>query len=236
MSAPTLQQFAATLGLKFKDAELLTQAFTHRSYLNEHPELARGHNERLEFLGDAVLELAVTEYLYRRYPEKAEGELTVKRAALVNTEVLGAVGEALGLNEHLRLSRGESKDTGRARQVILANTLESFLGAVFLDRGYEAVKSFLERELFPRAEVILAENTWPDAKSLFQERAQAERGVTPSYQVLSQLGPDHDKLFKVGVYLGEAEIAQGEGSSKQRAEVEAAKAALERLGWRPVAN
>ncbi len=215
----------------FKNNELLKQALLHRSYLNEHPEIKLDHNERLEFLGDAVLELVVTDYLYHKYPNRDEGELTAYRAALVNAETLGSVAAELGVNDHLLLSRGEAKDNGRARQVILANTFEAIVGAMYLDQGYAAAQIFIGKYLLPLTDEIVAKKLWVDAKSYFQEQAQELRDITPTYKVLSELGPDHDKVFTVGLYLGSELVAKGQGPSKQRAEQEAARAGLAANGW-----
>ncbi len=217
--------------VKFNNPDLLRQAFTHRSYLNEHPEIATGHNERLEFLGDAVLELIVTDYLFKKYPEQNEGELTAYRAALVNAETLAKVAEEAGMNDYLLLSRGEQKDTGRARSAILANTFESVLGAIFLDQGYAVAQQFVTDYLFPKTDEIVKNQLWQDAKSLFQEKSQSLANTTPNYEVLSETGPDHDKVFTVGLYLGEELISEGVGPSKQRAEQEAAKAGLVVKNW-----
>ncbi|MCC6290895.1 ribonuclease III [Candidatus Nomurabacteria bacterium] len=216
---------------EFKNPDLLREAFTHRSYLNEHPEINLSHNERLEFLGDAVLELVTTEYLYTKYQDANEGELTAYRAALVNTETLSAVAREAGMNDYLLLSRGELRDTGRARSVILANTFEAVLGAIFLDRGYLAVRDFLDHYLFPKTDKIVKEALWQDAKSLFQEKAQSVSGVTPDYRVLGEVGPDHDKIFTVGLYLNKEQISTGTGPSKQRAEQEAARLGLIIKEW-----
>jgi ribonuclease-3 len=215
----------------FKDKSLLIQAFTHRSYINEHRSIDIGHNERLEFLGDAVLELVITEYLFKKYPDRPEGELTSFRSALVNTTSLSAVALKLGVNDFLLLSRGEAKDTGRARQYILANTFEALVGAMYLDQGYEAAKRFIGGELFPLIDGIVAENLWQDSKSRFQERAQEIVSLTPAYRTVREIGPDHDKRFTVAVYLGEEEVASGEGKSKQEAEQEAARHGLLKKGW-----
>lgn len=223
--------FERKIGVSFRKKELLKQAFVHRSYLNEHRELTLEHNERLEFLGDAVLELIVTDYLYRTYPDKAEGDLTSFRAALVNANVLSDAATALEMNEYLLLSRGEAKDTGRARQYILANTFEAVAGAIYVDQGYEAARGFIERHLIPLLQRIVAERLWQDAKSRFQEEAQERVGVTPSYTPLKEWGPDHDKHFVVGVYLNEELVAEGEGKSKQEAEQEAARKGIEAKGW-----
>lgn len=216
---------AAKLGLVFTNLDLLIEALTHRSYLNEHRTAGR-HNERLEFLGDAVLELAVTRFLFTRFPEKPEGDLTAYRAALVNTFSLAETAEALGINDMLLLSKGEKKDTGRARQIILANAFEAILGALYLDQGYESADAFLAKHLYPKIETVLKNRSWQDAKSQFQEVAQERRSITPSYKTLAEQGPDHDKRFTVGVFLASEEIARGEGKSKQEAEQAAAQAAL----------
>lgn len=217
---------AARLGLAFTNPDLLQEALTHRSYLNENRS-AGSHNERLEFLGDAVLELAVTRFLYDRFPRKPEGELTAYRAALVNTVSLAEEAERLGMNEMLLLSKGERRDTGRARGIILANAFEALLGALYLDQGFDAADAFLAKELYPKIDRVLAERTWQDAKSHYQEEAQDAHGITPAYKTLSETGPDHDKLFTVGVFLKSKEIARGEGKSKQEAEQAAARAALD---------
>lgn len=206
-------------------------AFTHRSYLNENREAGKEHNERLEFLGDAVLELVVTAYLYAKYPEKPEGELTSFRAALVNTVSISDAATKLGMNEFLLLSRGESKDIGRARSIILANAFEAVIGAIYLDSGYEAAEKFIAEQLFYKTDEVVEKRLWQDAKSKFQEVAQEKVGVTPRYEVVHQSGPDHEKRFVTGVYLGGLQIAKGEGHSKQEAEQDAAQKALEVKGW-----
>ncbi|OHA09311.1 MAG: ribonuclease III [Candidatus Sungbacteria bacterium RIFCSPLOWO2_01_FULL_59_16] len=220
-----------TTGISFRNPDLLEQAFVHRSYLNENPGFRLPHNERLEFLGDAVLELIITETLYERFPDKPEGELTSLRAALVNANMLAAVGQEIGLNEFLLLSRGEAKDTGRARQYILANTFEALTGAIYLDQGYQAAHTFVTRVLVSRLEQVLAEKLYRDPKSIFQEAAQERVGVTPGYEVIRESGPDHNKRFIVGVYLGSELICEGEGPSKQAAEVEAARRAILARHW-----
>ncbi len=221
---------AGKLGLPFKNLDLLEEALTHRSYLNEHKS-AKAHNERLEFLGDAVLELSSTRFLFDAYPAKPEGELTAYRAALVNTVSIAAVAESLGMNDMLLLSKGEKRDTGRAREVILANAFEAVVGAVYLDQGYEAADTFLRTHLYPKLSSIIEKKAYQDAKSRFQEAAQDKRGVTPSYKVVREDGPDHDREFTVGVYLKDEEYARGTGKSKQEAEQTAAKAALATTGW-----
>ena len=219
------------LGLKFKNKDLLIQAFCHRSYLNENPDFYLTHNERLEFLGDAVLELIVTEYLYQKYPKKSEGELTNWRAALVNAKMLSEIAKDLGFNDFLLLSRGEAKELGKARQYILANTFEALIGAIYLDQGYETCREFIKKYLTIKLPEIIEKGLFKDAKSRFQEEAQERVGITPSYKVLEEWGPDHAKHFIVGIFLGEELVAKGEGSSKQEAEEEAAKQALEIKGW-----
>jgi ribonuclease-3 len=226
-----LSTFEKRIGITFTDKDLLRTAFTHRSFLNENRKSGMEHNERLEFLGDAVLELIVTEYLYARYPEKNEGDLTSYRSALVNAITLAGVAESIGMNEHLLLSRGEAKDTGRARQIILANTIEAFIGALYLDGGYEGAKQFVSRRLFGLLDEIVKKRTWLDAKSHFQEKAQDIVGVTPTYETVKEVGPDHDKQFTVAVFLDKERVAEGEGKSKQEAEQQAAKSALSAKKW-----
>jgi ribonuclease-3 len=223
--------FAEKIGVSFNEIELLKQALTHRSYVNEHRKGTNGHNERLEFLGDAVLELMITHYLFNLFPDKTEGDLTSYRAALVNTQALSVVATQIELNDFLLLSRGESKDIGRARENILANAVEAVIGAIYLDQGFEAAKDFVVKFIAPKITTVLSQGSWIDAKSKFQERAQEKKSITPIYKVIKEAGPDHDKHFVVGVYLGEELLAQGEGKSKQEAEQEAAKGALEKQGW-----
>jgi len=219
------------VGVTFDDKNLLIQAFTHRSYINENRGTKLKHNERLEFLGDAVLELVTTEFLYEKFPNRNEGELTAIRAALVNTITISEVSSELGFNKELLLSKGEAKDLGRARQAILANTFEAVIGAIYLDQGYEASKIFISKNLLPRTENIIENSLWVDAKSKFQEKAQEFTGVTPVYQTLEETGPDHDKQFKVGVYIAEKLIASGSGKSKQDAEQESARNGLKIQKW-----
>ena len=223
--------FEEKIGVTFTNQMLLRQAFTHRSYLNEHRGEVHGHNERLEFLGDAVLELISTHFLYTRFPEKDEGELTAYRAALVNAVILSEIAAGIEMNDYLLLSRGEAKDQGRARGVLLANAFEALIGAIYLDQGYDAAQTFIERFLLPQIEDILARRLWQDAKSTLQEKVQEHQGVTPSYQVLKETGPDHDKHFIVGVFAKDEQLAQGEGKSKQEAEQSAARAAIDARGW-----
>ncbi len=223
--------FEKVIGIDFSDKSILTQAFTHRSYLNENRNIKGGHNERLEFLGDAVLELVITDYLYAKYPQKTEGDLTSIRSALVNATTCAAIATMLNFNDYLLLSRGEAKDTGRARQYILANALEAVIGAIYLDQGYDVSKDFIIKNITPLTEKIVEEELWLDAKSRFQEKAQDEVGITPSYRTLREDGPDHDKKFTVGVFLGQEKIADGMGDSKQDAEQMAARNALKERGW-----
>jgi len=215
----------------FKDKDLLKQTFTHRSYINENPGVPLSHNERLEFLGDAVLELIVTDFLYKKYPSYTEGELTALRSALVNAVIISEVAADIGMNDYLLLSKGEAKDNGKARQYILANTYEAYIGALYLDQGYEAADLFVNKTLLPKTEEIVNKKLWRDAKSLVQEKAQEFVFVTPQYKVLNESGPDHDKHFTVGILFGSDLIAEGKGKSKQEAEQKAAEAALKVKNW-----
>ena len=224
-------KFEERAGVIFKDKGLLKQAFTHRSYINENRGPVLAHNERLEFLGDAVLELVITNYLYGRLKDSTEGELTSLRSALVNADTCSLVAQTLGINECLLLSRGESKDTGRARQYILANTLEAVIGAVYIDQGYEIAQNFILTHVAPLLENILKGGDWIDAKSLFQEKAQEHAGLTPVYKTIRESGPDHDKHFTVSVSVGEELSGVGEGKSKQDAEQQAARQALDSKSW-----
>jgi len=225
-----LSSLEKILKIKFKNKDLLEQAMVHRSYLNENPDFHLKDNERLEFLGDAVLELIVTDYLYANYPN-SEGELTNWRAALVNAKMLAQVAEQLKINSHLLLSRGEAKDTGRARKYIMANAMEALIGAIYLDQGYQKTSQFIEREILKKLPSIIKEKLYQDPKSRFQEEAQERVGITPTYEALKEWGPDHDKQFIIGVYLEKEEVAQGQGSSKQEAQEKAAQAALEDKKW-----
>ncbi|EKE19747.1 MAG: hypothetical protein ACD_8C00115G0008 [uncultured bacterium] len=225
-----IESLAKKIGVKFDNIELLRQAVTHRSYLNENRDLAIEHNERLEFLGDAVLELIITEHLYNNY-KNPEGELTSWRSALVNGEMLASVSQDLGVEKHLLMSRGEAKDKGRARQYLLANALEAIIGASYLDQGYDTTKKFVLDNVAVRLKEILEKKLYLDPKSFFQEKAQENNKVTPSYRVMKEWGPDHDKHFVVGVYLADELVAEGEGNSKQEAQREAARLGLEAKGW-----
>lgn len=228
MTQKDYEAYAANhLGIDFKDTELLVTAFTHRSYLNEHRKSVKVHNERLEFLGDAVLELAVTEHLYQNY-EEPEGILTNWRSALVRTESLCESAHNLGFEPYLRLSRGEKAGSQRARNQIMANAFEAVIGAIYLDQGYEPAKQFIETNVLSKLEGIIEADTWRDPKSRLQEMAQSEEGLTPAYKVLSDEGPDHDKIFTIGVFVGEEMLAKGSGPSKQTAQQAAAIEALKK--------
>jgi ribonuclease-3 len=227
------ESLAEHIGVQFKDLSLLRTACTHRSYLNENRGAGLEHNERMEFLGDAVLELVVTSFLYRKYAKKHEGELTAYRSSIVNTVSLTKVAERIGLSEYMLLSRGEAKDTGRARGVIVANAVEAVIGAIYLDQGYNAAAQFIADHILNVIDIedIVEKKAWIDSKSRFQERAQEKTGVTPTYKTLKEVGPDHDKQFTLGVFLGDVQVASGTGPSKQEAEQRAAEKALEVKGW-----
>jgi len=224
------------LNLNFKNKELLLQAFVHRSFLNENPGFKLSHNERLEFLGDAVLEQVVTEYLFLNYPDKSEGILTSWRAALVNSKMLARVAKELGFEDFLLLSQGEAKEKGKARQYILANTFEAFIGSLYLDQGLKACQDFIKKHLIKQLPEIIEKGLFKDAKSLFQEKSQEITGITPSYRLLKEWGPDHAKNFEIGVFLGDELVAKGEGSSKQEAEERAAERGLKLKGWQKKEN
>ncbi len=220
------------LNLSFKNKDLLIQAFCHRSYINENPDFYLSHNERLEFLGDAVLELITTEYLFLKYPDKPEGEMTGWRASLVNSGILSDAAKEMNFEDFLLLSSGEEKEKGKARKYILSDTFEAFIGALYLDRGYEVTKRFLEKDLIEKKlPEIIEKKLFKDPKSLFQEKSQEIVNITPSYQVLEETGPDHMKHFIVGAFLDKELIAQGEGSSKHEAELKAAEEALRAKDW-----
>jgi ribonuclease-3 len=226
MEEARYKQFAAEkLHIEFKDINLLITAFTHRSYLNEHRKTVKEHNERLEFLGDAVLELVVTEYLYANYDDP-EGTLTNWRSSLVRTESISAAAAKFGFEPYLRLSRGEKRGTDRARAQILANSFEAVIGAIYLDQGYEASKRFIDESILSTFENILATGSWMDPKSYLQELVQSQESATPSYKVMNEEGPDHDKTFLVGVYVVGKLRGQGTGPSKQTAQQKAAESAL----------
>ncbi len=218
------------LGIKFRNKNLFKEALTHRSYLNENPSWGMPHNERLEFLGDAVLELASTENLFNLFPQYSEGQLTSLRAALVNYQIIAKIARDLDLDNFILLSRGETKDTGRAREVILANAMEALIGAIYLDGGYDEAKKIIGQFVIsPHVDKIIESGLYKDPKSQLQEIAQEKFKVTPTYSVLEEWGPDHKKIFHIGVYFMDKLIAEGDGYSKQEAEIEAAKNALKDL-------
>lgn len=225
-----VSKLESKIGFSFKNKDLLLQALTHRSYLNENPSWRLDHNERLEFLGDAVLELVVTENLYKNYPNP-EGEMTNWRAALVNANILSKITGEFDLNDYILLSRGEAKDTGRARQYILANAIEALIGAIYLDQGYEPCEKFIKKFILKELPTIIEKRLYRDAKSLFQEMAQDKVGITPTYEVLEEWGPDHARNFKVGVFLEKELMGTGQGPSKQEAQQQAAEDALAKKGW-----
>jgi ribonuclease-3 len=221
-----------TIDVVFADKDLLKQAVTHRSYLNEHPDFGLNHNERLEFLGDAVLEIVVTEYLFNRFPEHDEGDLTNWRASLVNAKMLAVIAQDIKLEDCLYLSKGEAKDTNsKARQYILANAVEALIGAVYLDQGMRSAKKLIREKILSKLDHILSNRLYLDAKSKFQEKAQEEYGITPHYKVLNETGPDHAKIFEVGLYIKDELVAKGKGSSKQEAQTDAAAKGMEKKGW-----
>ena len=230
MSNENLSSLEKNIGYDFKNKDLLLQALTHRSYLNENPKWRLDQNERLELLGDAVLELVVTEYLYKNFPNP-EGEMTNWRAALVNAIMLSQITKEFDLNDFMLLSRGEAKDTGRARQYILANAIEALIGAIYLDGGYEPAAKFIEKFVLKELPRIIEGRLYRDAKSLFQEQAQDKVGITPSYEVLEEWGPDHARNFKIGVFLEKEMAGVGQGPSKQEAQQMAAEDALKKRGW-----
>ena len=228
-----IESLAEKIEINFKNIDLLKQALTHCSYLNEHKNYKLDHNERLEFLGDAVLELVVTDYLYKNY-KNPEGELTNWRAALVNGEMLAKISGKLGVEEFLLMSKGEAKDKGKARQYLLANAMEAIIGAIYLDqgeKGYAESQKFIQKNIITELPEILEKKLYDDPKSSFQEKAQEVSGITPSYRVIEESGPDHDRKFIVGVYIGNEMIAKGEGLSKQEAQRKAAEQALEVKHW-----
>ena len=230
MQSDRILEFEKKIGVDFKNKDVLLQALTHRSYINENPKWHLDHNERLEFLGDAVLELVVTDYLYKNYPNP-EGELTNWRAAIVNAVILAKICEKFNLNDYILLSRGEAKDVGRARQYILANAIEALIGAIYLDQGYKKAEEFINRFIVVELLAIIEQKAYRDAKSLFQEEAQDRVGITPTYEVLKEWGPDHARHFDIGVFLGDELVAKGEGLSKQEAQQAAAEEGLKKKGW-----
>jgi ribonuclease-3 len=224
-----LDKLEGTLGVKFKNQEVLKEALTHRSYLNEHPAWPLPQNERLEYLGDAVLELAVTERLFTRFPDFQEGRMTTLRAALVNREMLSVIAKEIDLQKFVLMSRGEAKDSKKAKDIILSNAFEALIGAVYLDLGYEVSREVVDKLVIPHLEEIVEKGLDRDPKSVLQEVIQEKLKVTPTYEVMRESGPDHQKQFEVGVYFGEELFAEGQGSSKQEAENRAARNALAKL-------
>ena len=223
-----LEKLEGKIGIKFKNINLLKEALTHRSYLNEHPNWPLPHNERLEYLGDAVLELAVSEALFNKFPNYPEGQLTVLRAALVNYQMLSRIATEIDLDKFILMSKGERADTSKAREVILANAIEAVIGAIYLDRGFGITEKFIQKFILIHIDEILRTKSYKDAKSELQEIIQEKLRVTPTYRVLEETGPAHQRTFKIGVYFGDKFIAEGTGSSKQEGEIEAAKSALKR--------
>jgi ribonuclease-3 len=232
MTNNNLVELQKRLDVKFKNLELLKQALVHRSYLNEHPSFSVGHNERLEFLGDAVLEIVVTEFLYLNFPETPEGDLTNWRVALVNTKMLYMVSREIEVEDCLYLSKGEARDKNKkSRKFILANSVEAIIGATYLDQGMPAAKKFITKNFISKFDDILRSQSYLDPKSHFQEKAQEFRGITPHYQILDEQGPDHAKVFIVGLYLNEELITTGQGLSKQEAQVAAATKGIKKMDW-----
>lgn len=225
------KKLSQKLNIEFNDVNYLVKAFTHRSFLNENRNSGLEHNERLEFLGDAVLELVVTDFLFKKYPKKPEGEMTALRSALVNAVTLSKVAEVMELNDYLLLSKGEAKDEGRARQYILANVIEALIGAIYLDKGYDTAKEFIDKNINILIDEVIENKKFIDSKSLFQEMSQEHMSVTPRYDLIKETGPDHNKIFTVGVFLGDIHIASGEGKSKQEAETQAAYKGLIAKKW-----
>ncbi len=228
---PDFKKLQTKIAVKFKDPELLKQAFIHRSYLNENRGCPLDHNERLEFLGDAVMELIVTEHLYKNYPNP-EGELTNWRSSLVNGRMISSVAKKLGFEDYLYLSHGEQRDQGRARDLIMANCFEAVIGAIYIDQGFDSAQKFIHNNLVGELPKILEAQLYRDPKSQFQEISQERSGITPNYKVLSETGPDHNRHFVVGAYIEEKKVGEGTGPSKQAAQITAAADALEKQGWK----
>lgn len=231
MIKKNLREFEEKLGVKFKNIKFLEQAFVHRSFINENGKSGLEHNERMEFLGDAVLELSVTDFLFKKYKNKNEGDLTAHRAALVNAVTLSEIAIELGMNEYLFLSKGEAKDTGRARQSILADAYEAVIGAIYLEHGFKLADEFIQKSLLSKTAEVVQRGLLKDAKSKVQEKSQEIYGLTPKYKVVKETGPDHDKKFLVAIFLGPEKVAEGEGKSKQEAEQVAAQEALKVKNW-----
>lgn len=220
------------IGIVFQNKDLIKQAVVHRSYINEHPQFELGHNERLEFLGDAVLEIVVTEFLFLNYPKTPEGDLTNWRASLVNSKMLSIIAQEIGLEKYLYLSRGEAKDeNSKARQYILANAVEALIGAIYLDQGIESAKKFVTKFILAKLDNILSNKLFMDPKSRFQEKSQEIYKTTPHYKVLKESGPDHEKTFEVGLFLGDELVSKGKGTSKQEAQVNAAEKGIKKKEW-----
>ncbi len=225
-----IEDFSKACGISVKNRDFFVEAMTHRSYLNENKNHPYTHNERMEFLGDAVLELVVTEYLFKNF-DNPEGDMTAWRAALVNGEMLARVAREIDIERFLMMSKGESKDTGKARKYLLANAMEAIIGALYLDGGYNNAKEFITRTILVHMDEVLEKKLYLDAKSYFQEKAQEFENITPHYKLISESGPDHDRTFVVGVYLNEEKVAEGSGRSKQDAQRAAARAGLEVKKW-----
>lgn len=230
----TISDFEKSIGIEFSDKSILETVFIHRSYLNEHRSLNIEHNERMEFLGDAVLELCTTEYLYKTFPDKAEGEMTNWRSALVKGESLSTEAKRLGMNDLLKTSRGESKNTGKARDLLMANALEALIGGIYLDKGYKQAYNFVEKNVVYKLPDILENGLYYDSKSKFQEMSQEQLGITPTYEMISESGPDHAKTFIMGAFLNDNKVGEGRGASKQRAQSEAASDALS--NWQAISS
>lgn len=232
MEANNLAKLEKRLEINFKDKSLLKQAMVHRSYLNEHPDFEIGHNERLEFLGDAVLEIVVTEYLFLTFTDVPEGDLTNWRASLVNSKMLYEVADELGIEKSLYLSKGEAKDKNKkSRQFILADAVEAIIGAIYLDQGIKVTKKFILENIVVKLDKILENKLYLDPKSRFQEKAQEEKGITPHYKIIDESGPDHAKTFTVGLYIGDELVSEGQGLSKQEAQVDAATVGIKKFNW-----
>lgn len=231
MKKNNYKDLEAQTGIEFHNLELIHRAFVHKSYVNEHRKENIKDNERLEFLGDAVLELATTHHLFEGYPDQNEGEMTAFRSALVKGRHLAEVAKELEMGKYLLLSNGEEKSGGREKNYILANVLEAFIGAIYMEHGYEVAEKFIEKFILTKLDEIIEKGLYIDAKSQFQETCQEKEDITPHYEVLKEEGPDHAKTFTMGAYIGETLVAKGKGSSKQKAEDEAAKNALKAKGW-----